>query len=349
MSALRVALYLNQFFAGVGSEDKADVPPQAKPGAVGPGGLLQQLLGAEARIVGTVLCGDNRMAEHEQETLAEVVELVRRLEPDILVAGPAFAAGRYGLACAAVCTAVHQKLGIPVLTGMAPDNPGTHGIDPAVTVAVAGESAASMKQDLQRMCRLIVKVARQVPLGPADEDGYLPRGKRVNEFGDQTGAERMVEMLLKRLRQEPFVSEVIVPRFDRVPPAPSVPDLREVTLAIVTTSGIVRQGNPEGIESWRATKWVRDDISGLSSLSPNDFTCVHGGYDNRHIRANPNRAVPLDVLRQCEKEGRVGRLHNTLFTTVGNVMPVERARRLGREIAQELREANIQAALMTAT
>jgi hypothetical protein len=30
-------------------------------------------------------------------------------------------------------------------------------------------------------------------------------------------------------------------------------------------------------------------------------------------------------------------------------MPVERARRLGREVAQELREANVQAVLFTAT
>ena len=187
------------------------------------------------------------------------------------------------------------------------------------------------------------------PLGPSDVDGYFSRGRRVNEFGDQTGAERMVQMLLKRLRGEPVISEVIVPRFDRVPPAPPVRDLRQATLAIVTTSGVVRTGNPEGIESWRATKWARYPIGGLHTLSPDEFTCVHGGYDNRHIRANPNRAVPLDVLSQYEKDGRIGRLHPMLYSTVGNVMPVERARRLGREVAQELRDAGVHAVLLTAT
>lgn len=349
MAAFRVALYLNQFFGGVGGEEKADAPPELRPGPVGPGALLQQFLGEEAPIAGTIVCGDNRMAERQEETLPAVVEILRALRPDLVVAGPAFAAGRYGLACAAVCAAARRTLGVPAVTAMSPENPGAAGIDSAVLVAVAGETAATMTHDLQRMARLIHKVLRREPLAPSDEDGYLPRGRRVNEFGDQTGAERMVQMLLKKLRGEPFVSEVIVPRFDRVPPAPPVRDLREVTLAIVTTSGVVRKGNPEGIESWRATKWARYPIAGLTDLSADEFTCVHGGYDTRHIRANPNRAVPLDVLTRYEKEGRIGRLHPVLYSTVGNVMPVERARRLGREVARELRDAGVQAVLMTAT
>lgn len=349
MAPLRIALYLNQFFGGLGGEDRADASPQLMQGPLGPGVLLQQLLGTEAEVVGTVVCGDNRMAERQEETCLKVVELIRGLSPGMMVAGPAFAAGRYGMACAAVCAAVHRALGIPVLTGMFPENPGAEGINPVVTVAVTGESAATMKQDLQRISGLVLKVVRREPFGPADEEGTLPRGRRVNEFGNQIGAERMVEMLLKKLRGEPFVSEVIVPRFDRVSPAPPVHSLREVTLAIITTSGVVRQGNPDRVESWRATKWVRNQISGLSCLSPDEFTCVHGGYDNRHIRANPNRAVPLDVLRQYEKDGRIGKIHNVLYSTVGNVMPVERARRFGREIAQELLDAQVQAAILTAT
>lgn len=349
MAPARVALYLNQFFGGVGGEEQADAPPELRTGPVGPGLLLQQLLGVDARIVGTVICGDNRMAERQDETLPAVLGLIRGLQPDLVVAGPAFAGGRYGVACAAVCRSAHRELGVPVLTGMFPENPGTDGIDPAILVAVAGQTAATMKQDLERMARLALRLVRREPLGPSDADGYLPRGRRVNEFGDRTGAERMVRMLLQKLRGEPYLSEVIVPRFDRVPPAPPVRDLRQATVAIVTTSGVVRTGNPEGIESWRATKWARYPIGGLQALSPETFTCVHGGYDNRHIRANPHRAVPLDVLSRYEKDGRIGRLHGVLYSTVGNVMPVERARRLGREVARELHEAGVQAVLLTAT
>ncbi len=347
--AFRIAHYLNQFFGGIGGEDKADAAPLVKAGPVGPGILLQQLLGTGAEVVGTVVCGDNRMAERPDTTLPEVVELMRGLAPDLVVAGPAFGSGRYGLACAAVCAATRRALGVPVITGMAPENPGAEGLEAGVLAAIAGETGSTARPDVERLARLALKLLRKEPLGAADAEGYLPTGKRVNEFADRTGAERMVEMLLRKLRREPFVSEVVVPRFDRVTPAPPIRDVADVLLGIVTTSGIVRQGNPEGVESWRATKWVRYRLAGLDRLRPEDFTCVHGGYDNRHIRADPNRAVPLDVLRAWEKQGRIGRLHDVLYSTVGNVMPVEWARQRGREVAQELRQAGVQAAILTAT
>jgi betaine reductase len=349
MSAVRVAHYVNQFFGGVGGEDKADAAPDVRRGPLGPGVLLQELFGHDAEIVGTVVCGDNRLAERAEETLPAVVDMLRGLGPDVVVAGPAFNAGRYGIACSAVSTAVRRELKIPVITAMFEENPGRETIDRSVVVAVAGPTAVGMRADLERLARLTVKLARGERLGPADLEGYHPTGLRVNEFAAETGAERMVAMLVKKLSGTPYVSELVVPPFDRVPPAPPVRDLSTITLGIVTTAGIVRTGNPEGIESWRATKWARYPLAGVDALSREAFTCVHGGYDNRYIRDDPHRAVPLDVLRRLVAGGRIGRLHEVLYTTVGNVMPVERARRLGREVAEELRNAGVEAVFQTAT
>lgn len=349
MSTFRIVLYLNQFFGGIGGEEKADAPPQLRSGPVGPGVLLSQLLDGHAEVVATVLCGDNRMAERQAETLPAVLDLIRETRPDLVVAGPAFGSGRYGMACAAVSAAARRQLGVPALTAMAPDNPGAEGRDADVLVAVSGPTATSMKPDLERVARLALKLLRREPLRAADDDGYLPRGRRVNEFGERSGADRMVEMLVRKVRGEPFASEVIVPQFEPVSPAPPLRDLREATLAVVTTSGVVKAGNPGGVESWRATRWEKYPIDGIDTLSPDAFTCVHGGYDTRHIRVDPNRAVPLDVLREREREGRIGRLHDVLYTTVGNVMPVARARQFGREIARELRSAGVQAVILTAT
>ena len=40
----RVVHYLNQFYAGIGGEEKANIPPQMKEGIVGPGKPLQDAL-----------------------------------------------------------------------------------------------------------------------------------------------------------------------------------------------------------------------------------------------------------------------------------------------------------------
>jgi betaine reductase len=345
----RVVHYVNQFFAGVGGEDRADLAPDVRPGPVGPGVLLQQLLGGEAEIVGTVLCGDNRMAERQTEALPTVLEMIRGLRPDLVVAGPAFNAGRYGVACAAVCSAAHRDLGLPAVTSMFVENPGRELLARPVVAAVAGAMSSTMKPDLERLAAIARKILRGEALGPADVEGYHPTGRRVNEFSDATGAERMVAMLVRKLRGEPVESELVVPRFDQPPAARGVRDLSRAVVAIVTTSGVVKSGNPDGIESWRATKWARYSLAGVDELTPDEFTCVHGGYDNRYIRLDPHRAVPLDVLRRWEAKGRIGKIHDVLYTTVGNVMPVERARRLGRELADELLKAGVEAVIQTAT
>src|ERR1700694_2147314 len=113
---LRVVHYLNQFFAGIGAEDKAETPPGQREGAIGPGRVLQQALGDRAQIVATVYCGDNHVAEkagaahaipppaycpanHVAEkpgAVAPIVDLIAEHRPQVVVAGPAFSAGRYG-------------------------------------------------------------------------------------------------------------------------------------------------------------------------------------------------------------------------------------------------------------
>ena len=96
----RVVHYLNQFFGGIGGEDKAHVPLEVREGPVGPGRLLQQLLGERGSVVATLVCGDDHAAEREDAAGAAVREALGRVAPDLVLAGPAFDSGRYGLGCA---------------------------------------------------------------------------------------------------------------------------------------------------------------------------------------------------------------------------------------------------------
>src|SRR5262245_41212928 len=115
---MRVVHYLNQFFGGLGGEDKAGAPLEVREGAVGPGVLLEQLLGKDAKVVVTLVCGDNYAVEKQEAMISEALEKIRDARPDLFIAGPCFQAGRYGMAAGALCSAVQSKLGIPVVTGM---------------------------------------------------------------------------------------------------------------------------------------------------------------------------------------------------------------------------------------
>jgi len=96
---VQVVHYLNQFFGGIGGEEKAEAGPEVHQGALGPGRAIEAALGGQGQVVATVICGDNYFAENIEKASEEVVNLVRPFRPDLVIAGPAFNAGRYGIAC----------------------------------------------------------------------------------------------------------------------------------------------------------------------------------------------------------------------------------------------------------
>src|SRR5215470_9953045 len=167
---MRIVHYLNQFFAGIGGEDRADAPPAARTGAVGPGLMLAQLLAGEAEIAGTVFCGDGLAADGADAIVDEIVTLIERFAPDVVVAGPAFGAGRYGLACARVCAAVGARLGTPALAAMSADNAAVETHRREILIVPTTPTAVGMRDALAALARLAPRLGRGEALGPAAVD-----------------------------------------------------------------------------------------------------------------------------------------------------------------------------------
>jgi len=345
----RVVHYINQFFAGLGGEEKADIPPQDREGPVGPGLAFNAAFAGEAEIVGTVICGDSYFNEHREEAEAEVLERIKKYDPDLLVAGPAFNAGRYGMACGSVCKAAREILNIPTVTGMFPENPGVEVFKKDVYIVRTAGSAAGMRDAVPKMAKLALKLVKGEPLGTPAEEGYIPRGIRKNVFVEERGAKRAVDMLVKKLNGEPFETEYPMPDFDRVPPAPAVKDLSRATVALVTSGGIVPKGNPDKIEASSASRFGKYDIEGVDCLTPERFQTAHGGYDPTYANQDPNRVLPVDVMRELEREGVIGRLHRYYYATVGNGTSVANARKYAQAIARELIADGVQAVILTST
>lgn len=349
MQSMRVVHYLNQFFGQIGAEDKAGTEPLVKAGPVGPGVLFQELLGPEARIAATVICGDNYFAEHIEEATEKVLAMIADNGPDLVLAGPAFNAGRYGMACGAICAAVVDRLGIPAVTGMFPENPGVESFRKTVYIVETRGTIAGMRDAAVKMGRLALKLAKGQPMGPPEEEGYLPRGIRQNYFARETGASRAVAMLLRKLKGETFSTEYPMPVFDRVAPNPAVTDMKNAVIALVTSGGICPKGNPDHIEASSATKYGEYDISAFAALSEADSETAHGGYDPTYANKEPNRVLPVDVLRDMEKEGVFKKLYDKYYTTVGNGTPVANAKRFGTEIGQKLKKDGVSAVILTST
>ena len=350
-TSVRAVHFLNQFFAGLGGEEAASIGPRWFDGARGPGQLIAKTA-PDIEIIGTLAAGDNYVAENLEQAVAELVALLEdRLdgrEIHLLLAGPAFNAGRYGLACSALCQAIERDTEVAAVTSLFPDNPAVDSYRRTVTMVRAGSDVMDMKAAIERM----VGVGRKRVLGEGLErpdDDLIALGLRRNYLASANGAKRAAEMLMAKLAGEPFVTEYPMPTFDRVAPAPGVGDARKVTVALLTSGGIVPRGNPDRIEAANASRYGEYSIDGLDRLSGDSHESVHGGYDPTYANQDPNCVLPLDVMRAMERNGRIARLHTRYFATVGNATSVERAKRYGAEIAVKLVNEGVQAAVFTST
>ncbi len=346
---IKIVHYINQFYAGIGGEEKADHKPEIREGFVGPGLGLNGLIKGQGEIVATVICGDSYFNENIDKAKEEIIELIKGYNPDIFIAGPAFNAGRYGVACGAIATEVQEKLNIPVLTAMYPENPGADMYKKSLYIVETRNSAVGMRTALPVMAKLALKLAKGEEILSPKEEGYIERGIRKNYFAAERGSKRAVDMLVKKLKGESFETEFKMPHFDKVEPNAPVEDVSKARIALVTSGGIVPKGNPDHIESSSASKYGEYDITGVMALTEATYETAHGGYDPTYANTNPNRVLPVDVLRDMEKEGKIGSLHHLFYSTVGNGTAVASSKKYGEEIGIALKNAGVDAVILTST
>lgn len=345
----KVLYYVNQFFGQIGGEEKAGIEPIYKEEAIGPAMGFNSLLGDDGEVVGTMICGDNYFNEHNEEALKYIMDKIKEINPDIVVAGPAFNAGRYGMACSGIVNAVVDQLEIPVVSGMYIENPAVEHAKGKALIVKTADSAGGMRDSLSTMAKLTKKLMKGEEIGLPEEEGYIPQGKRLTVFSDKKGSRRAVEMLLARLNDEPFETELPMPVFDKVDPAAAIKDLSKATIALVTTGGMVPTGNPDRIQSASAQKWGKYDVESVDSLKEAGFVTIHGGFDPVYANDIPDRVAPLDLMKQAEKEGRIGKVYKNFYTTTGTGTSVGKSVEFGTEIGKELSEAGVDGVIMTST
>ena len=345
---MKVLHYVNQFFAGRGGEEMANIELDAVDGPTGPGVRLNTLLGNDAEITSTLIAGDNWVAENEDAAADRLRQAILEHGPDVVVAGPAFNAGRYGLACGLVCK-VAQQAGKPAVTSMFEENPGVLTYRRDVLIAVGAEDVKGMEPALSKLAELALKLGNGESIGPADRAGYFPRGIRKEGKRYASAATRAGDMLMARLTGSPWTTELRIETPEATTPADPVADLSNAKIAMMTSGGLVPIGNPEGQVRGGSTRWWKYSIDGLSGLSAEEWESIHRGFFVGITNEEPNYVMPLDVMRQFEDAGGIAEIHPVAISVSGVGTHVSDSKRIGDEMAEYLRSEEIDGALLVAT
>lgn len=351
LAKLKAIHYINQFYAGFGGETMADMGLNVLDTKKGPAIGMEKIWNGEMEVVKIIACGDNFINNDEnyKKIIPEIKKIVQDVNPDVFIAGPAFNAGRYGVACAKVSDYVRKELGIPSVTGMWHENPAINMYVKDNYIVSTSETAAGMSKSLPALAKLALKLAKKEHIGPARVEGYIRTGHRYNEFNEKTGAERVVDILLDKLNNRPYITEVPLRGFETVAPAKKVTDIKNTSIALITTGGLVPMGNPDKLKQAFSVTYGKYCMDGLNSLNKGVYESIHGGYDTTYATNDPHRLVPLDEMRALEKEGEIGRIYNYFFSTCGIGTNVENSKDIGRRIASELKSSGVSAAFLTTT
>jgi len=341
----RIVHYINQFYAGIGGEDKADTPPAKQDGFIGPGMAINAALGGAGEVVGTVYCGDGYFNENLEDATAQVLAMIKSYTPDIVVVGPGFNAGRYGMACGAVAKLVDEHLHIPVVGGLYEENPGLEIYKRHGYFVPVGDSAASMRKAVPD----IVAILKQLIAGEEPASGFFEKGLRRNYFAKTRGSRRAVDMLLKKIANEDFLTEYPMPVFDRVAPPPAIKDMRGARIALVSSGGPVPKGNPDRIESSSASKYGTYSLADITDFTPDNGEAAHGGYDPVYANLDLDRVLPVDVIKEMVNAGEIGSLHDYWYATVGNGTSVANSVAFAKDFALRLKEDNVSCVILTST
>ncbi len=345
---LRAVHYINQFFGQIGGEDAAGIGVRTEEKAVGPGLGLQAALGDRAEIVATIICGDNTAAENLEGVTGEVLALLREYKPDLFFAGPAFNAGRYGVVCGALCAAVKNELGIPAVTAMYEENPGREIYATDLFILKAGDNARKMAQETKKMAEFAFKLYDGTLERDPEKEGFYERGWMVLKKHEDMASKRAVDMLLDKLAGRPFKTEIPMPHDEKAEAPPPLMDLTKATVVLITDGALCPQGNPDGMKTGTSTTFYVYSTEGKQSLSKEEYTCVHGGFDTSYVLEDPNRLVPLDAMRQLVREGFVN-MHEAFLSTSGLTTPVTSSVSIARGMIDYVRNHGIDAAILTST
>lgn len=344
----KIIFYTNQFFGQIGGEDKAYTEPQFHNGPIGNANAFVEKL-ENAEIIATIICGDNYYVENMDKVKEFIKKHLKNIEFDLLIAGPAFNAGRFGIACGDVCKFIKNEYNVGAITGLYEENPAVEMYKKDIYILRVGKSAAAIRKAVPLMAEFANKLLRKEKLGSPTAEQYFAKGKRINLFREKNGAERAVDMLLKRLSNEPYKSELEISVYEKVVPAAPLKNLKTSKIALCTSGGIVPFGNPDHIPAATAKIYKMYDISDKEMLKEGEFESVHAGYDPVYANKDPNRVAPLDILRKFKNEGVIGEIYPYLTTTTGNSTSVADATRMGKEIAEKFIEDGVDGVILTST
>ena len=157
---MKVLMIFDQIQAGLGGKEKANLPLGGKMMPIGSASMLEPALKeTDGKVVATLYCGDGYFDENKQEVTKKVIAMIQKINPDVVICGPAYNYKVYAKMCAVLTKALNRYTTIPAIASMSQENAETIAEykDIINIVKMPKKGGTGLTDSLRNICQLAKK------------------------------------------------------------------------------------------------------------------------------------------------------------------------------------------------
>lgn len=147
----------DQIQSGAGTKDDKMVPLQGKKEPVGPAVMMEPFLkSVDGHVVACLYCGNGTYLADPEGVSRKLCAMVQKLNPDVVMCGPAFNFVDYSKMAAHVAYDINSTTSIPAFAAMSDDNADTISEykDKVNIVITPKKGGTGLNDALRNMCNL---------------------------------------------------------------------------------------------------------------------------------------------------------------------------------------------------
>lgn len=158
---MKILMIFDQTQSGLGGKENPDLPLGGKTMPVGSAHMLEPALkDVNGKIIACLYCGDRYFKDNTKEVRLKMTAMIKKINPDIVICGPAFNYAGYAEMCAVLAYDINEKTNIPAIAAMSKENEQTieKYKDLINIVVMPKKGGIGLSESLKNICTLSRKI-----------------------------------------------------------------------------------------------------------------------------------------------------------------------------------------------
>ncbi len=154
---MKIVMIFDQIQSGLGTKDDTMVPLTGKKEAVGPAVMMQPFLkDVDGHVIACLCCGNGTYLANPDEVSRKLCAMVNKLQPDVVMCGPAFNFADYAAMSARVAVDINATTKARAFAAMSEENADTIAADKdkVAIVKTPKKGGLGLNDSLKNMCRM---------------------------------------------------------------------------------------------------------------------------------------------------------------------------------------------------